>query len=81
MDFTTTELLRKNCEAQPEIVEKVYGELVSQKFRRRYSQDEAEAVINNYLSDPTNQKYIKEMTAMQAYREECKAEAKTEIGM
>lgn len=79
MDFTT--LIRKNCEEHPEMREKVYGELVSKKFRRRYSQDEAEAVINNYLSDPTNQKYIKEMTAMQSYREECKAEAKTEMGM
>lgn len=79
MDLTT--LIRKNCEKHPEIVEKVYGELVSKKFRRKYSQDKAEAVINNYLSDPTNETYLAEFTEMQAYRGVCKTEARAEMGM
>lgn len=49
-----------------------YGEAVNALFRQRYSQHAAEAIINNFLSDPTNEKYAREMQEMQDYRAWCK---------
>jgi hypothetical protein len=45
-----------------------YDTAVSFEFRKIYSQDRAEATINNYLLDPTNEKYTREMQEMQDYR-------------
>lgn len=56
--------------------EKMYADLVDRLYRRRYSQADNEAIINNYLDDSNNEKYKKEFFEMQAYRKECKAEAK-----
>lgn len=53
-----------------------YGELVEQLVRKRYSQSQVEAIINNYLDDSENEQYRAEFFEMQAYRKECKAEAK-----
>lgn len=73
-------LAQKNKERNPEAFERAYGALVSNKFRRGYSQSKVEAIINNYLSDPTNETYLAEFTEMQAYRKACKEEAKAELG-
>lgn len=56
-----------------------YEELVSQFIREKYSQDEVEAIINNYLSNA--EKYKAEFDELQAYRLECKARAKNIKGI
>ena len=56
-----------------------YARLVDAYVREKYSQSAVEAIINNYLSDPENEKYKAEFAAFQLYREECKAKAKTEV--
>ena len=56
-----------------------YARLVDAYVREKYSQSAVEAIINNYLSDPENEKYKAEFAALQLYREECKAKAKTEV--
>ena len=53
-----------------------YGELVERLVRKRYSQSQVEAIINNYLADSKNEQYKTEFLEMQAYRKECKAKAK-----
>ena len=53
-----------------------YGELVEQLVRKRYSQSQVEAIINNYLDDSENEQHKAEFLEMQAYRKECKSKAK-----
>lgn len=53
-----------------------YDEAVSVEFRKTYSQDRVEAIINNYLLDPTNPLFVHEMQEMQNCRAECKAYVK-----
>ena len=67
------DLLKANAELEPEAVQKARGSLVSAEFRKKYSQDDVEAIVNNYILDPTNEEYKTEMDKMQAYRAECKA--------
>ena len=69
-------LLKKNKQAEPAAVEKARGDLISKEFRKKYSQDRVESIINNYLLDPTNEQYAKDMLEMQAYRAECKEKYK-----
>ena len=59
--------------------ETYYSSLVSKKIRMRYSQDEVEALTSNYLND--TDKYKVEWDEFQAYRNQCKAEAKKELGI
>ena len=73
------ELLKKNMEVVPQIYDQVYGRLVGEKFREKYSQDDVEAIVNNYLLDPTNEKYQTEFNTMQEYRKFCKEQAKAEL--
>lgn len=56
-----------------------YEQQTSELFRKKYSQSAVEAIINNYLLDPENEKYKAEFSEMQAYRAECKAQAKEDI--
>lgn len=72
-------LVRKNETASPGVMDELYGRLVSRKFRKRYTQHAVEAIINNYLTDPTNAKYAEEFKTMQAYRAECKKASRAEI--
>lgn len=51
-----------------------YDDLVSMFIRERYSQDNVEAIINNYLSNP--EKHKAEFDEMQAYRLGCKERAR-----
>ena len=75
-DLTAEELAA--IEAQQQAAERKrwqtvdYGEAVNALFRQRYSQHAAEAIINNFLLDPTNEKYAREMQEMQDYRAWCK---------
>ena len=54
----------------------IYGSVINDLFRQRYSQDKVEAINNNYLDDMTNEEHIKEREDMKAYRKECKRVAK-----
>ncbi len=58
-----------------------YAQLVDKYVREKYSQSAVEAIINNYLSNPNNVQYKSEFTALQAYREQCKSKARTELEM
>lgn len=68
-----------DCEAQAKQAEAAYwaaipyDEAVSAEFRKEYSQDRVEAIINNYLLDPTNLLFAQEMQEMQDCRARCKA--------
>ena len=75
------ELANKNKELHPDVFERLYGHLVTEEFRKVYDADKVEAIVNNYLDDPTNEKYIAEMRAMQDYRKQCKANAKAKLGV
>ena len=59
--------------------QKRYGKLVARLIREKYSQDEVEAIINNYLFDPQDETYRLEFSELQKYREECKIKAHNEI--
>jgi uncharacterized protein (DUF1919 family) len=78
--FFDKELARKNREIDQESWELLYGKIVSNEFRKIYSADKCEAVINNYLGDPYNAKYVEEFKRMQDYRRHCKAFAKNIMG-
>ena len=74
-------LAKKNREIIPSSWDDLYGSIVSCEFRKKYSADECEAIINNYLDDPTNEKYVSEFKEMQEYRKQCKIFAKSIMGM
>ena len=57
----------------------VYEELVTGLIRTKYSQHQVEAIINNYLDEPANEKYLNEFKELQEFRKQCKAQAKTLI--
>ena len=59
----------------------IYGSVINDLFRQRYSQDKVEAINNNYLDDMTNEEHIKEREDMKVYRKECKLEAKRMLGL
>lgn len=72
-------LAKKNKEVSPKSWEDLYGHLVTKEFRKKYSADRVEAIVNNFLDDPTNEKYIAELREMQEYRKQCKAKVKAEL--
>ena len=74
-------LVAKNAETNPESKEHFYGRLVTLLIREGYTQDDVEGVNNNYLDDPTNQKYADEFRLMQHYRKTCKSRAREMLGM
>lgn len=67
-------LLRKN-----NCLNAAYDDEVRARIRKKYDQDDVEAILNNYLAEPENPKYLEEFTALQAYRAQCKAEVKAEL--
>ena len=58
-----------------------YGSLVNAMVRAKYSEDEVEAIVCNVLATEVTDEHKNEWLAFQAYREECKARAKTIIDM
>lgn len=74
-------LAKKNKEKSPKSWDNLYGHLVEQEFRKEYSQSKVEAIINNYIADPTNENYIAEMKAMQEYRKKCKEKVKVKMSI
>ena len=45
-------------------------------IRERYSASQVEAIVNNYLSDTTNEEYLKEFNDIQEWRKQAKSIAK-----
>ena len=72
-------LALKNKEAELSSWDDLYGNMVSREFRKIYSIDKCEAIVNNYLDDPTNEKYVSKFREMQSYRRMCKEKAKKDM--
>ena len=58
-----------------------YSQLVNYFIRLNYSAPRVEAILNNYLDDMSNEIHKQEFNDFQAYRKECKAEAKRILGL
>jgi type I restriction-modification system DNA methylase subunit len=70
-------LLNRNKEAEPKTYELVYGLEVEKKLTERgYNPGKIQAILNNYLAEPDNEKYVREFLELQEVRKECKAEVK-----
>lgn len=52
------------------------GETVNNIIRDKYSASQVEAIVNNYLSDTTNEEYLKDFNDMQEWRKQAKSIAK-----
>ena len=50
-----------------------YDAIVSAIITAEYPRDRMDAIVNNYLADPTNDTAIEEMQEMQAWRKAAKA--------
>ena len=57
-----------------------YGEAVSTEIRKRYTQDQVEAILNNYIAFPDDEEYIREFEQLQEYRLYCKSYVKEKKG-
>ena len=81
LDITKKEDGTYECEEveynhkEPLTEEKDYGPMVSTLIRAHYSQDQVEAITQNYLSDPEGRK--QEFDDLQEWRAESKRIAKT----
>ena len=80
LDITKKEDGTYECEEveynhkEPITEEKDYGPMVSTLIRAHYSQDQVEAITQNYLADP--ERYKDDFEALQAWRAEAKKIAK-----
>jgi hypothetical protein len=73
-------LLQKNKEKEPETYETVYGSMVEKELKvNGYSLGRIQAIINNYLAEPDNEKYIKEFLDLQECRKYCKEKIKQNL--
>ena len=60
-------------------INQLKNQLINQKIRERYSQDEVEAIINNYLDEPSNSLYLQEFKDLQEFRKQVKSDVKDEL--
>lgn len=60
-------------------LDKLYGQKVHELIRKMYNQDDVEAILNNYIANPENPKYVQEFHDLQEYRALCKETARKEI--
>lgn len=78
MDRILNDLIKDN----ESVKEDMYNARVNALIRQKYSQDEVEAIIANYLSylsdESANQNYKTEYFEFQEYRQNCKEKAKDE---
>ena len=89
MDALRIKLAKKNREKDPASFDELYGSLVTKYIREGYSlygvhfkgytKDEVEAIVNNYLDDPNNEKYAAEFRALQNCRKMAKKLARQEL--
>ena len=72
-------LAEKNEELNPGAINKMYGALVQEKVRSRYSQSEENAILRKTLANmPGSQE---EFEQFNTFVEQCKVEARTELGI
>lgn len=91
MNSIELKLAKKNREVSPESWDTLYGSLVTKHIRegytlygvafKGYTKDEIEAIVNNYLDDPANEKYAAEFRALQNCRKMAKKLARQELGI
>ena len=76
-------LINANAQKDPSSLEDVYGAKVTEILREKkgYSQSRVEAIVNNYLDDPSDPKYLREMRMLQIARKESKTEARIQLGI
>ena len=79
MDFI--ELAIKNKETDPEAFEALYGKMVEDEIYSMFSPREIEARTQNYLDDPTNERYIAEFKELQEHRKQSKVKVKAKLGI
>lgn len=73
-------LLDKNKAVEPKTYDAVYGSLVENNLKAKgYSPSKIQAIVNNYLDEPDNPKYIQEFSDLQKARKQSKAEAKKDL--
>jgi len=53
-----------------------YGIAVNKFIRQYYSEDRVEAILNNYLDTPADEKHMQEFRFLQECRKQAKAKAK-----
>lgn len=58
-----------------------YGAIVSALVSAEYPRDKMDAIINNYIADPTDDNAIEEMLKMQNWRKTAKAIAKAALSI
>lgn len=49
-----------------------YSVVIEKLIRDKYSVSQVEAIVNNYLSDTSNEEYLKEFNDMQEWRKKAK---------
>lgn len=63
------------------IIDKAYSEIVDDFIRQNYYERDVEAILNNYLAEPSVEKYNEAFKELQAYRKACKEKAKELLGI
>lgn len=59
-----------------ELTDADYPPMVSTIIRGKYSEDAVEAILNNYLADPTDEHHATEFNLLQSWRNEAKERAR-----
>ena len=79
-ELTPEEIAKRQSEAEQREREEwqniSYDDAVNREIRKRYPQQDVEAILNNYLAFPENPEYVEEFRQLQQYRVECKAYVK-----
>ena len=79
-ELTQKEIAQRQAEAEAAEREEwqsiSYDDAVNREIRKRYPQQDVEAILNNYLAFPENPEYVEEFRQLQQYRVECKAYVK-----
>lgn len=74
-------LLKKNKEVEPSTYDFVYGSMVEKELKKfGYTPSKIQAIINNYLNEPENEKYIQEFKDLQETRKQCKIIVRAKLG-
>lgn len=78
VEISEEEYLRR-LEALPKKVKPSYEALVAAYVREKYNQSAVEAILANYLANPTDSEHRAEFNAFSVYRDECKRRAREAI--
>lgn len=82
-DFVITDEMQKEIEDAifTKTQELEYPDLVEILVRQKYSQSKVEAILNNYLYDPSSIEHSQEFSNLQDYRIACKLKARELLEM